>query len=520
MLFAVVVGVYSLAGSWRWKASVGTIASLVFSLLLCAIQLLPTWETTSLREPEVRYGAGMKNPDLVLQYVLPNYFNFGMNVPVGTNPGKDYFYLGVPALMALPFLIRRRRFRELLPSLAILAATLVLVVNPYDIVWNLIRHSSLLSDIIRDWYCLAGVTVAFAALTAYGLDEFLAKEYRLLSSWAAPVTATLMVAWAGFELYRWKAERLAWGWPSGLQLLFTLTLFAAGLSAVRAAQGRGRTWMAALLILFVGADYKAFGTSKRFDASAGDAQRWSSTSYPGMAPDVYQQLRAHPDYRILIDAGTGPQPDHFRHIGLMTPQGFDPFLTTAYRKLAETYGHFTTDRLFDVDPENYDAMHLFGVKYLISSEYSKSFPKLKDNPRYRLLGSIPTYYRVYEYLDARPPFSWEGSASDQIERRAWEPEDRSFRVRTGSGGKLALHEQFFPGWIASIDGKEVAVESWMGAFQAVQVPAGDHVVEFRYRSRLLGWGAGISLLALGALVLWIRANSRSKSDTAYRAVSE
>ena len=46
MVFAMAVGVYSLAGAWRVKASLGTIAALVFSLALCAIQILPTWETT------------------------------------------------------------------------------------------------------------------------------------------------------------------------------------------------------------------------------------------------------------------------------------------------------------------------------------------------------------------------------------------------------------------------------------------------------------------------------------------
>ena len=61
--------------------------------------------------------------------------------------------------------------------------------------------------------------------------------------------------------------------------------------------------MGVALILFVGVDYKAFGTSKRFDAGSGDAQRFSSTSFPGMMPDVYQQLRANNDYRIVVRCG-------------------------------------------------------------------------------------------------------------------------------------------------------------------------------------------------------------------------
>ena len=63
-------------------------------------------------------------------------------MPVETNPDKDYFYLGVPALLGLIFLIRRRRFRDLAPPVAILAVTLMVAGNPYDIVWNVIRHST------------------------------------------------------------------------------------------------------------------------------------------------------------------------------------------------------------------------------------------------------------------------------------------------------------------------------------------------------------------------------------------
>ena len=162
----------------REKRRLGTIVALVFSLALCAIQILPTWETTALRLPENHYGMGIKNWDMILSYVLPNFFNFGLNMPVQTNPGKDYFYLGVPALLGLPFLILRRRFRDLAPSLAILAATLVVAGNPYDLVWNVIQHSTLLPDIVRAWYFLAGVTLAFAPLTAYALDGFLARKTR------------------------------------------------------------------------------------------------------------------------------------------------------------------------------------------------------------------------------------------------------------------------------------------------------------------------------------------------------
>ena len=112
---------------------------------------------------------------MILSFTLAELFRLRLEHAGGYQSGKDYFYLGVPALLGLLFLIRRRRFQDLAPSVAILAATLVMAVNPFNIVWNVIRHSSLLPDILRAWYFLAGVTLAFAALTAYALDDFLAE---------------------------------------------------------------------------------------------------------------------------------------------------------------------------------------------------------------------------------------------------------------------------------------------------------------------------------------------------------
>ena len=181
--------------------------------------------------------------------------------------------------------------------------------------------------------------------------------------------------------------------------------------------------------------------------------------------------------------------------------------------MAETYGHYQTDRLFGIDPENYAALRLFGARYVISSVDSSAYPRLKDNAHYRLLGSMARFYfyKVYEYLDAQPPYSWEGGPADELKRGVWEPEKRTFEVHSVTGGTLALHEQIFPGWSALIDGKSATIQRWMGAFQAVAVPAGDHAVEFQYRSRLLGLGGGISLLALLGLVFWIRVAAKAPS---------
>jgi uncharacterized membrane protein YfhO len=65
---------------------------------------------------------------------------------------------------------------------------------------------------------------------------------------------------------------------------------------------------------------------------------------------------------------------------------------------------------------------------------------------------------------------------------------------------LILADTNYPGWAASVDGKPVAIQTAYGLFRAVPVPAGTHVVEFRFEPASLELGAIITLLSL---LIWI-----------------
>jgi hypothetical protein len=223
-----------------------------------------------------------------------------------------------------------------------------------------------------------------------------------------------------------------------------------------------------------------------------------------MDSEAYQQMRANSHYRILMDQ-TGPEASRLRHVGLSTPQGYDPLLSSQFRKFMEPLAHFRTERDFDVDPYNETALRLLGVRYIISADAGPLYPKLSGSPRFRLIGSNQFFYKVFEYVHAQPPYGWDSEdAGNELELRTWTPDERTFKARTSRGGRFRLSEQFYPGWTVSIDGRRATLELWSGAFQAVDVPAGEHTVAFRFRQRWLGVGAGITLVALSGLVFWVR----------------
>jgi hypothetical protein len=74
-------------------------------------------------------------------------------------------------------------------------------------------------------------------------------------------------------------------------------------------------------------------------------------------------------------------------------------------------------------------------------------------------------------------------------------------VHASSDGWLVLSNVWYPGWQATIDGIGVPIERANYLFQAVAVPAGEHMVQFSYRPRSFYLGAVISLLAVIGL-LW------------------
>jgi hypothetical protein len=76
----------------------------------------------------------------------------------------------------------------------------------------------------------------------------------------------------------------------------------------------------------------------------------------------------------------------------------------------------------------------------------------------------------------------------------------SLRAKLARPGLLVLSEGYYPGWRASIDGREARVVRVNVMMRGVTLPAGEHEVEFHFRSRSIEAGAALSFAGLAALV--------------------
>jgi hypothetical protein len=97
------------------------------------------------------------------------------------------------------------------------------------------------------------------------------------------------------------------------------------------------------------------------------------------------------------------------------------------------------------------------------------------------LAASPATDRVLIDDDTPPSASYAGAMSAGNARiSSWRPARIEIDVDSDLGGVLALHETWYPGWVADIDGKRVPILRADVLFRGVEVPAGRHRVLFRY----------------------------------------
>lgn len=491
LVFVVSMAAYT---AWRWRLLLRVALAVAASIALSAVQLLPAWRAAAMRTPEVSYGAGLRDLWHYMPFLLPNYPDLAIGAQ--GSGGDQYLYLGAAAWLGL-LLLPWARDRRSLPPLAVAGVALVFCSNPYDMVWGVIRHWPILTELCRSWYFLAALPLAAAPLAALGIHHALARKRAPGRWWAAAIPALLLLAWAARQVLLWLRGDLAAGWMTLADVGIMMALCALALRMLPGQKGLPGAVLAAALLVAAGAEYKVFGTSNRLNAAVGQPHWTGSFEHiPAMDPTTFSHLRRNSQYRVLVDL-TASWPQELRHYRFATPQGFDTLLPDQYRKLVgQGMGRFRNNREFDVEPENEAALRLFGVRFYISSINGPHYRRLVESPHFRLVEPSSEYHKAFEYVNAQPPFGWESPGAAHLVRAlAGTPERRRFEVRSETGGRFFLAEQFYPGWRAAVDGRPVPIERWRGAFQSIQVPAGEHHLEFRYRTPGLLPGAALSLVS-------------------------
>ncbi|HEX3748858.1 MAG TPA: YfhO family protein [Bryobacteraceae bacterium] len=506
--------VYALAGRAPFRAA-GACAAIAGSLLLAAVQLLPAMEARSMMLLEPKYGSGAWGWHAALSYLLPDWFNFNPGHPTDFEPGCIYLYAGLPALFALIWAVRRLRWRPYVQPLAGLAAALILA-NPPAFLIRVVEHIPALEHTMQPFNFYAGAAAMVSLIAGRGLDDYLsfsAAPARKLPVWIAKAVVLFAFVWCFHQLVVWQDGGI---FPVGAGSIaataIALAIFSACLWSYRRAAGGWRTLLAVMLLLTAVVDYKVYSAGRWFNAIPGDNDDLQPAEHiAGVNPAVFATLEANRSYRIMCDESASPYPTDLRKWELASPQGFDPFLPDEYRAWIERSIRFRTNRVFFLDIHNEPMLRALGVRYIITHEGAGSDPYLAANPDFHMVGKDDSFYRIYDWQGARAPYYWADDREGSVRLVRWVAERRDLEVASRTGGRFVLVEQFFPGWKAMVDGREIPIARFDGTFQSVVVPPGVHRLTFRFLPSSLIEGAFLSGLALAGLIAVVLSDRRARA---------
>lgn len=213
--------------------------------------------------------------------------------------------------------------------------------------------------------------------------------------------------------------------------------------------------------------------------------------------------------------------------GVDTVCGYEPMMLRRYAEVMNTAEGHRPERAFVLMASvgRHPLMDMLCVRgwltYLRS--YSRPSQTVTENPgalprawlvnnavvieskpeRLRVLGKGPWDPRktvvLEDYPAGPPPVPTERPAGT-VHIKSRKAGEYVLEAENDADAFLVLSEAYYPGWRAEVDGSPGDVLPANHLIQAVRLPPGKHVVRFSYRSRFLGVGVAIALLAAFAPV--------------------
>jgi hypothetical protein len=226
---------------------------------------------------------------------------------------------------------------------------------------------------------------------------------------------------------------------------------------------------------------------------------------------AYQRLEL---FRFLPRAATSPSNGAYRMscYETLAPKQW-PVLTRLFGGLGVSGMH-----LYGLDPREHETIYdVASVRRVIVPDDARGYRVLKnpnalpraylmnrfeisqqDEILKRIVDGDPGFHdRVY--LEREPGLKSAGAPWKKLRRArivVYEPERVELEIDSTEPALLILTDSFYPGWVATIDGREAEILRANGLYRAIVVAPGDERVSFEYRPASLRWGIAVSLASL------------------------
>jgi Bacterial membrane protein YfhO len=526
----------------------------VLGVLLSAAMLLPARELAgqSVRS-EISFDTFMEfagKPSQLLEVVLPGPLllrkavhaaNRGTLWELGSRGG----YVGaLTLLLAAVAVLRRWREREILFFSALAAISLLLVVGGEAVgaVVYRIPALQLFRASVRHFYEFSFAVSVLGGIGLATLERDGRMPFRRTLA-AAGVLLFLLVALGSFVLSPVPVDAASFAASPAVWIQAGHWLAACGL-VLAWTGGKRAAWLAVGL---VAVDVSSHALAAEWHQRPATAEDFAMPpSLEGIAAELARtHERLSPSQRHPSVA-TAP-PNRNRLWGVSSALGYNPL---GLRRVDEVLGWRRRRMTPFLAAPDHRGDDLLAVRFvLVPEENTLDVAEADGNPKWTFRESAAGV-RVYENRNAQPRAwmtydaivlapeeqlatittsrlpdgrKWEPAAvalleegpapapaAGEVEGAAahverMEPGRLRIAVDTPAAGLLVLSDIWYPGWEATVDGVRTPLLRCDYILMAVPVPAGDAIVELRFRSRSRAVGMAISaaaLLAILALVGW------------------
>ena len=450
----------------------------VWSLLLAAVQLLPTLEIISLSAAHLRggWGSGTGVPLRGLGSLLVPDFNGVIDIhrfKLPYNPTFLYLYCGIPALLlALAGAFTTRRRGALFSIVTFCAGAWMMGSKTPIGVWVDAITPDALSAPLYSEFAMPAFQLGLAVLAALGAE-------------------------------RWIAPRRPWiGYGLILVAAADLTLAGSGLP-FHIVSLRGEPGVSV----------------EQFEGSPVTLHRMQALVNRTAPP---ARIEAYDDSRNWTTAAP--------ITNVPTANGDDPLALARILKVRLLFAKGAPwERYYTLSNLNSPMLDLLNIRYVLNWAPSEE-PALR-HPKYALTEQLPGH-QVYENRGVLPRFFLVGEVRgvDGLERAiaalnspAYDPRRMAVVEGHPGGGSprelpavevlsyadtrielavnapvpsyLVTSETWYPGWHARVDGREEPLLMTNAAFRGLPVPAGRHRISMYFAPASFRLGAGITLLA-------------------------
>ncbi len=262
----------------------------------------------------------------------------------------------------------------------------------------------------------------------------------------------------------------------------------------------------AVLILF-----DLVGVNKRY-VNEDDFVSSITMNKPFSANEIDTQILKDTTHFRVFDLVSGPSKPSYFHNSL---NGYNAAELKRYREVFDWY----------ISRNNFNVLNMLNTKYIIAQdEEGNIFPYLNDeangnawfvnslervlsaNDEIKLLDSLNNKKKaIYtfsppsnSFIFKRQPEEYKKTfkldSTRSISVKEYKPNYIKYKTRNKNDGFAVFSEIYYPhGWRTYIDGNEVSFRRVNYILRGMQVPAGEHVIEFRFEPEVVKTGSTISL---------------------------